>query len=332
MPECLQIARQFRNYGYTNAEEHDVLALWRAALCDEASASGVVEDTDRPAGARLLAFGISLFVTDAFFAEFKAEEAPYLPERVLRQWQAGRPPWLSRAALRRANSGDGMNMMILDSGYSQEVNVDRSSAEYHAVSRMLMEAFFEAHRGYQIKETLSERYGEGHRNIYLGGGYELRTDYAAFYARQGRTPPPTSERPFLFGLTRAEAFANPGRSIATLFLHRPPRFFFRDSEQELLRRALGGETDEELAHSLSLSLWAVKKRWQAVYRRVMQIAPDLLPEAESALPEKKRGAEKRRRLLDYLRRHPEELRPITPRLPADTAAPDGRSRRVSAPP
>ena len=329
MPECLRIARQGRNWGYTDAQPANVLALWRAALCDEASVSGVVENTDRPVGARVLAFGLSLFVTDAFFTDFQSEGAPHLPERVLQRWRVGQPPWLTRAALRRANSGDGLNTMILDAGYAEEVNAAKSGVEYHAVSRMLMAAFFEAHRGYRVKELLAERYGDVHHDIYLGGGFERRTDYAAFYARQGRTPPPASERPCLFGLTRAEAFASPGRAIAMLFLYTPPRFFFRDSEQELLRLALGGETDEELARSLSVSLWAVKKRWQTAYRRVAEAAPDLLPGTDAALPEQKRGTEKRRRLLEHLRRHPEELRPVTPPRPAGTAAPDAPPRRAS---
>ena len=70
--------------------------------------------------------------------------------------------------------------------------------------------------------------------------------------------------------------------------------------------ALEGMTDEELSDRLCLSLSAVKKRWAAVYDHVsMKGIHAGLPACEG-----KRGPERRRLLLEYLRWHPEELNPI----------------------
>ena len=82
---------------------------------------------------------------------------------------------------------------------------------------------------------------------------------------------------------------------------------FRAREQQLLQRALLGETDTEIADVLGLAPDTVKARWRTIYERVSEHAPELLPQEAGDL---KRGAEKRRRLLHYLRHHPEELRPM----------------------
>ena len=71
-----------------------------------------------------------------------------------------------------------------------------------------------------------------------------------------------------------------------------------------------GETCEELAASLSISPWTVKKRWQAIYERVADVDSELLlPPVANGAHVSARGAERRRRLLYYLRQHFEELSP-----------------------
>jgi hypothetical protein len=57
----------------------------------------------------------------------------------------------------------------------------------------------------------------------------------------------------------------------------------------------------------------VKARWRTIYDRVGEVASDLLPVAADDGASGRRGPEKRRRLLEYLRQHPEELRPSLPR-------------------
>jgi hypothetical protein len=71
-----------------------------------------------------------------------------------------------------------------------------------------------------------------------------------------------------------------------------------------------GETCEELAKSLSISPWTVKKRWHAIYDRVADVDRKLLPPPIAYGPHAtSRGPERRRRLLNYLRQHLEEVRP-----------------------
>jgi hypothetical protein len=55
--------------------------------------------------------------------------------------------------------------------------------------------------------------------------------------------------------------------------------------------------------------------WVSIYRRAEDYLPELISDPlPSDTPASGRGKEKRRRLLAYLRVHPEELRPISREL------------------
>jgi DNA-binding CsgD family transcriptional regulator len=146
----------------------------------------------------------------------------------------------------------------------------------------------------------------------LDAGAHVRRDYSGYFQKHRVRIPENSQRPQLVGLTKEEAFANPGTHLSSFFIYIPPRFNFNPSEQMLLNHSLMGETSEELARSLSISTWTVKKRWQAIYQRVADVDRELLlPPVANSLHVTSRGAERRRRLLRYLRQHLEELRPLS---------------------
>jgi hypothetical protein len=103
--------------------------------------------------------------------------------------------------------------------------------------------------------------------------------------------------------------------VGALFDYHPPMLGFSPREQRLLSCALTGATDEHLAEMLETSLAAVKKIWVAIYHRVESSVSELIPDSlRSEIPASGRGREKRRRLLAYLRDHPEELRPFARKL------------------
>lgn len=169
-------------------------------------------------------------------------------------------------------------------------------------------------RGYRLKETLIEVYGEEQLKINLNGGCFLRTDYGSAWdcLPQSRTAP--HKRPYLVGITQEEALSGAGTTMAMLFTAPNPRFGFKEPEQRMLRHALMGATDEEIARALSISFGTVRKRWLAAFARVQKSMPDLFPAGENAAQFHTRGVEKRRHLLNYLRDHWDELRPYDLRL------------------
>lgn len=320
-PQCLALLQT--DYGFGKAELARLPELWQVILREGVGHSAVVEDAGRPAGARIIAFGISIFAADGFVQELGAQPRPYLGRRVLDAWLGGSRPFLTADGVRRANTEGGLTLTALHAPYSPEVTEGEA---YHRMARTLIGAFAERHSGYRLKALLTEAIGTRRLQLHLGGGWTLRSDYADYY--QTHPAPPDSVRPFLVGLTREEALANPGLAISMLFSYTPPRLGFRPAEQALLGEALDGKTDEELAAALSLSLWTVKKRWLAVYDRVAAAQPDLLPQTGDASPFPTRGAEKRRSLLNYLRQHQEELRPVS--APSSSSAPRGSGRQRKA--
>jgi hypothetical protein len=141
----------------------------------------------------------------------------------------------------------------------------------------------------------------------LAGGYttDLRKDASEIV-----------NEPHVLGITRDLELKRPaswGASwVGALFDYHPPLLGLNRSEQRLLSCALPGETDEQVAENLDISLSAVKKMWVSIYRRVEDCLPELIPDTlGSEIPASGRGREKLRHLLAYLREHPEELRPVS---------------------
>ncbi len=272
--------------------------VYRRLLADGRLNSMVLEDRSRPPGQRFAAFGLSAFVSPEFLADVVREAHPDPAALVVALTQRGRSPILSLDEIRRANSGAGLSLLVLH--YAEDVR--RLTPEVlEAVHQRQPETFLYVHAGYRLREMVREVRDAQHIRSLQESGFYVRSECP------GR---------WLIGITRDEAREYPGRYAAAIFRYAPPCFYFKPHEQELLRRALLDETDEEIAAVLSLSLSAVKKRWAAVYDRAAAVAPALFSDSPvEERPEARRGQEKRRPLLRYLRQHPEELRPAMPPPP-----------------
>jgi DNA-binding CsgD family transcriptional regulator len=146
-------------------------------------------------------------------------------------------------------------------------------------------------------------------------------------------PQQAAVEPHLAGLPREIASRQVGSWVSPLFRYQPPILGFSRSEQRLLWAALRGATDDELSDALSISLSAVKKTWRSIYARAMDQLPELIPNqlSEEVLTQD-RGKEKKRRLIAYLREHPEELRPFSRRLLQMNSAGPSADRNSSADP
>ena len=214
---------------------------------------------------------------------------------------------VGRVQVARANAGSGLNVVMCFEGWAQ----DGFSPEQTLIIRKKQsQALRLALSGYRIKEFLANVIGEESLQWMLDAGAHLRRNYSRYFRKKGLPEPKPWLRPWLVGLSREEAFAHPGTNLGARFIYTPPRFDFNRSEQLLLQHALMGQTCEELATSLSISHWTAKQRWHAIYDRVTEVDRELLPPPITYGPcVSSRGPERRRRLLNYLRQHPEELRP-----------------------
>lgn len=283
--------------------------IWRSLLCGGGMKLFLVENRAKPFGSRVVSFGATVFVTNLFCAEARSTLPPYLGFQLVRRYLCRQAPVLDREQVARTNSRDGLNVMVCFEGWRHDA---LSREQILAVREKQSEAFHIAHGGYRIKEFIAEPIGHEALRWMVESGAHLRRDYAIDFQKLRVPMPRSSQRPWLVGLTKEEAFARPGSYLASFFVHTPRRFHFNRSEQTLLRHALMGKTCEELAASLFISPWTVKKRWRAIYDRVADVDPELLLPVANGPDATLRGAERRRHLLHYLRQHLEELRPSSP--------------------
>jgi hypothetical protein len=291
---------------YGDAIRH-LAPSWRRLLGSEAFICDVFED-QQESGPVVLGAGISVFVTDDFMRALKTPPSFWIGRELTIQLARGDSPVLSDKEVRTANTSDGLNVAVWQTGVLPEHLI---GAE---VGGSIMTAFVESHRGYRLKEIVTQAECVDHiealRNS--GGLFWNPAGYGKFPAA---APEKLLAEPHVVGMSRDLAADSFGAWVALMFIYQPPRFGFSPSEERLILSAQGWGTDEELAGRLGLSLATIKKTWRAIYERVHWCAPDLAfgsAPADGSAPE--RGKEKKRRLLAYLREHPEELRPVLRRL------------------
>jgi hypothetical protein len=286
-------------------QEH-IPQCWTEMLAINPGSITVIEDPEVPHPDGIEAFGVCAFVGDAFLDEFLAAPRPYLPTVIYERMLQGESPLLAPAAVRNANSGPGLNLVCLHFALR---NRDLNHPRTRQALQVSNASFFFFFGGYRINRLYQEVYGAQHAAYLTAGGLRQIADFSGHVARD--SPPCADEvRPFLFGLRKDEIEPAAVNPLSLLFHALPPRFAFSASAQRVLERAMLLYADDEIARDLHVSADAVKKTWRAIYQRVDNVAPRMFGAATRAANPSHRSAERRRHLLDYLRTHPEELRPV----------------------
>ena len=187
--------------------------------------------------------------------------------------------------------------------------------------RHVMRRFIEEHSGFLIKEVINSEVESAERLQWmLQTGGMLWNPLAGRYEKSLKKDlNEIVRKPHFVGVTReiehgrSDSWAY--SSVGALFDYSPPRCGFSRSEQRMLLIAIDGESDQELSQKLRVSLSTVKKMWLSVYRRVADRLPGLDPKRlHTDAWTTQRGKEKKRGLMAYLRKHPEELRPVNMKL------------------
>jgi hypothetical protein len=281
--------------------------VWGSLLSKGQAISAVVEDLNAPKKDGLLSLGLAVFVSDEFARQAKTPPLFWIGPELIQRIEKDQSPILDLAGIRRANSCEGLNLLIW------EVDVRPvPENEFLAIATDLSNAFFGYHAGFKIKELMAQHPVGPVMRAGLRAGFWLLQDGNTDYApSSGSEMMEADGVPFVMGFTRELARKAPGCWTSTLFDYREPRIFFAPAEQRLLLRALEGHTDHDVSNESAISSSGVKKCWQSIYTRVGLRLPELLP--VDGYNGCGRGIEKKRRLLAYVRSHPEELRPLLTR-------------------
>lgn len=324
--ECLDIVANHPVIGPRYGPTIELLPeAWLRLLQCEAQRATVAHDGDGPR-APICFFGVTAMVQDDFLREMKTPPHFWLGPELTRRIMRGESPVLTSKQLREANSRGGLNLACWEAGVRSEYEGNGE------VLRYIMSEFIQAHQGYLWKEVISSQsWSPDHLEFVLKTGGHLWDPVAGRY-----TSTPAQQlseivsKPHIVGITRDLELKRQrdwgGSWVGGLFDYHPPMLGFNRSEQRLLSCALPGATDEQLMEMLEISLPAVKKMWISIYYRVEKCLPELISDSlPGDTPTSGRGKEKRRRLLAYLREHPEELRPISREL-VNAAPPTSHSR------
>ena len=269
-------------------------ALWTRLLGQPGFNADVIEDLARPPGQRLVGMGMAVAL-DARWQQWLASDPPPFAAAVLyAELEAGRYAPPSDRELATLNARGEVSFFVLHYHQHAQDLGDPDTVETLGVALAL---FRQAHAGYRLRELCQEGLGE-------------QSEYLRSMGFRARTARAQAGVPELDGLTRAEAARLlPGTPVRDAFQFTPPRL------------AVTQLTDEQIGDELGLSPHGIKKLWRTVHERAVDAMPQLFGDA--AWTEGTRGPEKRRTLLQYLRQHPEELRPYA-------AAPDrSRAARVA---
>jgi len=282
---------QINNRGDALVDQKAATAAWKKLALDPFFTSAALEANPLIGGQRLIGLGASVLLSDAFTDAELARPRPDITSRIIAHIHAGQPVLATRGEVARANAGDGVNVIVLCADWRDEL---LNGDERQEVQTLLASSFTEVLAGFRIRRIFHETAHEPVRE-FVQRSIVYRP--IAEFPEAGR----------VIHLMTAESVKDVPASLGNvLFNFREPRLRLRDSDQQLLLAALGGATDNELADQLGVSAAAVKARWRSSFARIAETMPELVSDADSR---KSRGAQKRHRVLSFLRNHMGELRP-----------------------
>ncbi|HET7524332.1 MAG TPA: hypothetical protein VFK10_00165, partial [Burkholderiaceae bacterium] len=287
-----------------DANERARLAQWWSSNVDAPGMlSGVIEDMALPAGQRIQGWGVSIIVPPALQQRLQLRGAPrgHLARRAYAALLDGDATLPDDREIGRWNASGELVLLILHFTLQHFDLADPYALKVVASANDSFRAF---HDGYQWRAMVYENAASA-APIALQSGFGL----GRFADEAELSALPAAMRPALFMLTREQAQLQvPGTTARNCFEWQAPRFRFNASQRRLLHNALFDENDDALMALLGVSVHGLKKLWRGIYERIEAIEPEFFGESVST-DEGKRGPEKRRQVLAYVRQRCEELRP-----------------------
>lgn len=278
--------------------------LLRQLVASPACTLTVFEDS-HALGTRILSFASGLFVRDAVVEPYLADPHPGFVSSVLEGLLDDRRPLLTLDEMRQGNANGGLTLAVFPMPYGTREWADPLVAE---LRRQAPSAFLRFYAGYRLRSIYYEVFTDAAAAYVQAGGYRLLHDFSE---RAGTGIFDRESRPRMLRLTRSEL--PPGAMSMATQMFDPPaaQLGLTPAEQRVALQALDGASDRTLAASLGLSIETVREHWRSIYRRLAWELPhiDVLTRHGGGA---KRGLEKRRGAIEYLRQNMHELRPLPP--------------------
>lgn len=203
--------------------------------------------------------------------------------------------------LGKVNGSGQLVSTVLSFGYMPNLDLNCSAIVKHELMDRAVNSFI----GFNLAEIMIEAHSEAVMIELLKGGFTKVNTYDEWWEKNHGT---RQTCPALMTVNRRAAQQGADFHILRMFVFSEPKYLFSLPERTLLDEALGGLTDKELSLKLSIGVDAVKGRWKSIYAKTEDRFVDVIEEDSN----KTRSKEKRRKVIDYVRLHPEELRPYKP--------------------
>ena len=262
----------------------------------------LMEDMALAPGQRIQGWGYGFVLPDAWVKREHLDSHPtaIVLQRLYADILDGSFEFMSDAQIGAANAHGRFHYINL---YSQRrTNIDDPYVQ--SVFNVANEAFRVAASGFNIECMYFETSAYDAPVIAAAGFPRI-----AYSNEASLEELPPLRRPAFLRVTRADARNSlPGTSARHVFDHHPPQFRFSASQRRLLWLALFDESDTHLTERLQVSVHGLKKLWRGIYERIEDRMPEFFGETSGA-DDGRRGPEKRRQVLAYVRQRPEELRP-----------------------
>jgi len=277
--------------------------LFKRMIAAEAIKGILIEEiSETGAAPALVGLGLSVFIHPKLMEDYIRHSRPFVFVDILERELDDGGAVLTGPQIAHANFEGRLNLVVQYMQAGWDLRADR----WREVGALGHQTYAQHHSGYRLERALQECWSMN-TEIYLMGGYRELTKLAVDPVRlpSGFQYPDSSRTLFYADSEEVQARA-PGSTLSYVFQRRTPRCQFTPSEQRLMLLAIEGDVDIQIAEHLKCSTTAVKHTWRNIYEKVGEAIPQLFSEH----PEQgRRGPEKRRRVLQYVQQHPEELRP-----------------------
>lgn len=301
--ECMQLLPPWIGL---NAELRQLLPrLWQQLVDEPSMISAVIEDMALPTE-RIQGWGVTLVLPKQQVAELRLDQEPdaFLTRRVYQSLIDGRYRPMTDREIGLENAAGELTMLILHFSTRQP---GPGNPYGHSLIAAANDTYRTFHDGYQVRAIYYETNAADSYAATPSGFLRRR-----FANEDDLASLPLELRPAYFGLTRQEAWTQmPGPPTRNSFEHQPPLFCFSASQRRLLWFALFDESDDALMPILDVSIHGLKKLWRGIYERIEDRMPSFFGDAAGG-DDGKRGPEKRRQVMAYVRQRLEELRPWAP--------------------
>ena len=308
VPACIELLAEHPDFRKLYAGARDRLCATLEKALQSAGFLAFWFETAVANRPQPLGVGAVAFLADDFVHRAKQPPFFWIGPALVHDLLDGPSPIVSDDELLRSGALEGLTVFAWPLGFRPDYLL------LPEVQNFLIASFMDEIRGYNLKEFLGQTTDLTGARVSLHSGAVLLTPDGVFTQLPPDADPHLLQQPHLFVISRQNALEKVGSWSSSLFIYSPPVLGFSRSEQRLLGAALRGLDDHELVSDLQVSLSAIKKTWRSIYSRVERSNLSILPSDVPHHVSGDRGKGKKHRLLNYVREHPEELRPISTKL------------------